>query len=277
MNPLQTTPAPTHQTPANVTQVPNPLRTFRNLTRSMQQTLWNFAHHHIHNTSDHPTPSTASINNNVTINTTPDTNATPPSTPLQQVDSLSQRSTMTTNNRNHRTYQRPLTSNRKNDPWGDHWAMNQPTNLFRVLSKNTGTINLNNLDMQAIMTELNHVHASFFAAQETNVHWDVDSLHQLVTQCQQTSPQIKIATSMSSEKASNWYKPGGTLLLALNQWTSRVTKYGADTDLRRWSYLEFVGKHDKRLIILSGYRVCNQQFNTASQTITAQQIQILQA
>jgi len=41
--------------------------------------------------------------------------------------------------------------------------------------------------------------------------------------------------------------------------------------------MEFIGKHEKRLIVISGYRVCNQQFDAASQTTTAQQIRLLQA
>jgi len=123
--------------------------------------------------------------------------------------------------------------------------MEKPTSLFHVISKNTGMVNLLNLDMQAITKELNQVHASVFAAQETNVNWDVDSMHQLVTQCRRMSPQIKIATSTSAKKSSDWHKPGGTLLLALNQWTSRVSKYGHDTYLGRWSYIEFIGKHEK--------------------------------
>jgi len=67
------------------------------------------------------------------------------------------------------THQTPLFPERKNEPWGDYWAMNQPTNLFRVISKNTGTINLENLDMQAITKELNFLTASVFATQETNL------------------------------------------------------------------------------------------------------------
>ncbi len=109
------------------------------------------------------------------------------------------------------------------------------------------------------------------------VNWDVESRHQLVTQCRRTSPQIKIATSTRAEKLSDWYKPGGTLLLALNQWMSQVTKYGNDPHLGQWSYMELIGKNEKRLIVISGYCVCNQQFDAALQTTTAQQICLLQA
>jgi len=66
---------------------------------------------------------------------------------------------------------------------GDYWAMTQPTNLFRLLSKNTGTINLQNLDMLAITSTLMNLSASVFVVQETNVHWDADTGYHLHTQC----------------------------------------------------------------------------------------------
>jgi len=58
---------------------------------------------------------------------------------------------------------------------------------------------------------------------------------------------------------------------------SQVTKYGNDPHLGQWSYMELIGKNEKRLIVISGYCVCNQQFDAALQTTTAQQICLLQA
>ncbi len=131
--------------------------------------------------------------------------------------------------------------------------------------------------MKAITKELMLCSVSVFAAQETNVHWNEDTTHLLQTQCQSVAPQIQITTSTSAEKTTEWYKPGGTITMAMNNWTSRVVTKGHDTYLGRWSYLEFVGKQDKRLIVMSSYCVCNQQFDAASQTVTAQQIRLLQA
>jgi len=270
-NPALPPPNPTHE------QCSSPLRTLRNLTRSTQQTLWRYL-------STTPTETTTDITNEngnqqtppATVNTQ-SSHATPASTPIHHDVSTTQNSEMMTNAPQPPIHQLPLRSERSNDPWGDSWAMEKPTSMFRIISKNTGTINLSNLDMQAITKELNNVHASVFAAQETNVNWNVDSMYQLVTQCRQTSPQIKIATSTSAEKSSEWHKPGGTLLMAINQWTSRVTKYGNDAYLGRWTYMEFIGKNDKRLIVISGYHVCNQQFDAVSNTMTAQQIRLLQA
>ncbi len=65
--------------------------------------------------------------------------------------------------------------------------------------------------------------------------------------------------------------------MALNNWTNRVITKGTDQYLSQWSFLELVGKHDKRLIVMWSYRVCNQPFDAASQTVTAQQIRLLQA
>jgi len=166
---------------------------------------------------------------------------------------------------------------RHNHPWGDTWAMDQPHSWFRVLSKNTGTINLQNSDMEAITTEIINLGVSVFAIQETNNHWDTDATHQLYTQCRKTAPQIALSTSSSNDSTTPGYQPGGTVTLAMDPWTSRIVKRGNDPSLGRWSYLEFMGKSNKRLIVVSGYRVCNQKFDAASNTATAQQIRLLQA
>jgi len=69
-----------------------------------------------------------------------------------------------------------LTVDTGNDPWGDIGSAVKPQHFFRVLSKNTGTINLSNLDITAITQELLLLGTSVFAAQETNVHWDPTTL-----------------------------------------------------------------------------------------------------
>jgi len=51
------------------------------------------------------------------------------------------------------THQIPLTSQKFIYPWGDSWALSQPTTL-QVVSKSTGTLNLHNQDMLAITSEL---------------------------------------------------------------------------------------------------------------------------
>jgi len=52
---------------------------------------------------------------------------------------------------------------------------------------------------------------------------------------------------------------------------SRVTEIGTDTTgLRWWSYIELQGRDNKRFIILSGYRVCENQTVDLDQGIKTQ-------
>jgi len=131
--------------------------------------------------------------------------------------------------------------------------------------------------MQAITHKLLHLGASVFAAQETNIHWDTITSYQIYQQCKSLAPQIKLTMASSQELAEDWYKPGGTMLLSLDPWTSRIVNTGSDTLLGQWTYQEFLGKNNKHVIVLSGYHVCNQKFDAASNTVSAQQICLLQA
>jgi len=175
------------------------------------------------------------------------------------------------------TYQQPLMNDKCNEAWGDIWAVPNTALAFRIASKNTGTINPQNLDMQAITHELRHLNVSVFAGQEPNIHWDPATLYQIYQQCKSTASQIKLTTASSQEPAADWFKPGGALLLTLDPWTSRIVSNGLDHLLGRWTYQEFLGKNEKRVIVVSGYRVCNQKFDAAANTATAQQIRLLQA
>jgi len=206
------------------------------------------------------------------------TNRTPPATPLAaRPNTASQSSTTQQPSICPLSHQQPLTGPSSNDPWGDMWAIPLLATTFRIVSKNTGTINPQNLDMQAITNELIHLNASVFAAQETNIHWDPLTKYQIYQQCKGMAAQVRLTTATSQEPAADWYKPGGTLLLSLNQWTSRVISQGSDALLGRWAYQEFLGRNDQRIIVISGYRVCNQPFDAASNTVSAQQIRLMQA
>jgi len=94
-------------------------------------------------------------------------------------------------------------------------------------------------------------------------------------QCTNIHRHIKLATSSSQDNTDAKHHPGGTLQVALNKWVSWVIGSGADELLGRWSYLEFVGQGDKRLIVASAYRVCPQPFDATSMTATAQQTRLL--
>ncbi len=283
-----------HNAIPNMLPQPTPLPTRQ--TTPKQSTIWNFIQRKISppTTSDLPptqqplnsTPATHASNTPLEIQddaSLPTTSAhnisqlTPPATPTNPA---AQAPPPTSNNNEPHQTTIPDTlqpeTPRQNHPWGDAWVLDQPHSWFRVLSKNTGTINLSNSDMAAITTEITQLGASVMAIQEPNTHWNVEAIHQLYTQCRSVAPHITIATSSSVDSDSPGYQPGGTMILALDPWTSRVVQRGNDVILGRWSFLEFMGKSDKRLIVVSGYRVCNQKFDATSNTTSAQQIRLLQ-
>jgi len=109
-------------------------------------------------------------------------------------------------------------------------------------------------------------------AQETNIHWTPTTIPLILSQAQHTTPHLALATSSSNEETANWYKPGSTFVLAMNQWTSWIIARGADTPLGQWSYLELVGKLSKHQVIILAYQVCHQKFDMASDMALLQQI-----
>jgi len=171
--------------------------------------------------------------------------------------------------------QRAIQHDPSNEPWGDYAHYNIPHNHFRILSKNVSTLNSQNLDMLAIATELKNCDASAFLAQEMNIPWTPTSLQSIRSQCQQVHRHLKMATSSSTDSARGHYQPGRTLTVALGKWASRVIQWGSDEPLGRWSFLELVGQHGMRLMVVSAYQVCPQQFDATTSTVTAQQTCIL--
>ena len=150
---------PQRVTPAAKTRTPTTSRQHHPTPK--QRTLWDFIPPTIHPpippitvpTQHHAeTPSTAP-SDDLSTNT-------PAATPVVNPDSLSQTPTSTQINGIRTTptmHQTPITPDKTNDPWGNIWALPTFTDTFRIVSKNTGTLNPQNLDMQAITHELLHM------------------------------------------------------------------------------------------------------------------------
>jgi len=266
MSPRRTTPAPSNPPPTqNLTPNRPTQRTPTNNTkRPTQKPMWAFltrtpsaATHALrddHQTTE-PEASQTTVHTTALDNTPMEQQPEPflPTPPIQRV----------------------LNCDLSNAPWGDYVHYNKPHNHFRILSKNVSTLNTQNLDMTAIASELQHCDASAFLAQETNIPWKPTNLQSIRSQCQQIHRHLKMATSSSTDSTTGQFQPGGTLTLALGKWASRVIQWGSDDPLGRWSYLELVGQQGMRLIIVSAYRVCPQQFDPTTSTVTAQQTRIL--
>jgi len=95
-------------------------------------------------------------------------------------------------------------------------------------------LNPQSLNMKAIVVELYNVNASIFMAQETNTAWKLTTTMVIRTQCHWVQRHHKLAFSSSQDGNSATYQPGGTLMLALGQWASRIIGQGQDELLGRW-------------------------------------------
>jgi len=138
-------------------------------------------------------------------------------------------------------------------------------------------INPENMAMTAITKVLVTMGASVFAAQKTNINWNPTMTNIIYMQGKWLISHLFLQTSTSTETSENWHKLGGTLLLALGKWTSCITARVNDPKLGWWSFMALVRKYDKHLIVILAYQVCDQPFDEASNTISAQQTCILQA
>jgi len=214
-------------TPAQNSQQPNPNSRHnqhinRNTTQTnTQQTLWDFVQPIINHNPPEPV---------ITIpgNTNPDhdtqtTQDMPPATPIPIIMPDSQNDPpLTHSDATNTVIQQPLQSKKSNCPWGDTIIFQRSTYNFRVVSKNTGTLNPYKLDMTAITAELMSKGVSVFTAQETNINWNPATTPLILSQARRVTPHIAMATSTSIEETENWYKPGGTLVMAMNHCTSQI-------------------------------------------------------
>jgi len=172
-----------------------------------QRTLWDY----LSPALTPPAPDNGTIANPVlkdtppTISTQDSTNSTPPTTLIEIDCTLTTPVSQTAPIHGVSLFQQTtLYSDKRNDLWGDFWAIPTSARIFQIVSKNTGTINPQNLDMQAITHKLLHLGASIFVAQETNIHWDTITSYQIYH-------NVKVWPHKSSLRwhpARNWQRTG---------------------------------------------------------------------
>ena len=67
------------------------------------------------------------------------------------------------------------------------------------------------------------------------------------------------------------HKPGGGLVGVNNKWTERIFETGSDPrGIGRWAYTCLGGKGNRKMTVMSGYRVC-QQADPGPKTVSTQE------
>jgi len=178
--------------------------------------------------------------------------------------------------RTRRHHQKPINQNIDNDHWGDPLSTMQQ--IFRVASKNVNTISTddNLLQWRGVTDNMAALRINSFTIQEPNTKWN-DHLTQRINRifCQ-TFRQAVLSTSNSTEPTDGNYQPGGTAVTVVGPHASRMISSGQDNSgMGRWSYIELLGKRNKRIIIASVYCVRAHTTHIGSNTVATQQEQIL--
>jgi len=146
--------------------------------------------------------------------------------------------------------------------WGNPIKKEKTPGIIQVLLCNVDTLSIgdNCLAWEAAVQALQEYQVDVTSFQETNVNWNPAILQQIQQILLKASPQrAKIVVSQSQEQSLANYKPRGTSTIVIGPRTTHTRMDGQDPHgLGRWSYLEFEGRNDKRIIFVTGYRSCNQ-------------------
>lgn len=176
---------------------------------------------------------------------------------------------------NHQTILGP--ANTSNEPWGDEVQDLQMGNI-RIWSQNVNGISTsdNFADFVDVCDELKTNSASIICLQETNIDW---LQYRPRARCEQilrdTFGKVRLITSTSSVKSPSFYKPGGTCMAIVGDWTGRIMESGAD-DLGRWTWARISGINGHTILIVNVYNVCKNNIEKAGPTTAfAQQWKIL--
>ena len=172
-------------------------------------------------------------------------------------------------------------SNHK-DFWGDSlhlqeaWPQHNPKGIFRFTSFNINGISSirHYQEWQFNLQQLNSLQVDACSITEPNLDLNSttikDSLYQ---ESKVYDKQIGISTSSSHEPTAtkgSTFKPGGTITTVTGAWSGRIIKKGQDT-FGRWSYISLRGKSNKKLTIITMYRVCAQKGANGTNTAYLQQ------
>jgi hypothetical protein len=81
----------------------------------------------------------------------------------------------------------------------------------------------------------------------------------------------KLSTSSSTKRTTSAKLPGGTLTIAVDNFTGRVSGTGRDHKYGRWSFFKTRGRNGRTIIVVTIYQVCQQTVASAGISTACQQ------
>jgi hypothetical protein len=102
---------------------------------------------------------------------------------------------------------------------------------------------------------------------EANIDlWSPNAFKKCQTAVQSVFCHSKLSTSSSTKRAASAKLPGGTLTIAVDNFTDRISGSGRDSKDGCWSYFQTRGRHGRTIIVVTIYQVCNQAVSSAGST-----------
>ena len=152
-----------------------------------------------------------------------------------------------------------------------------------TLKNNTEHIRFYGLNIHGISSSQNYEEGQHLAEALKLLQIDVWGLHEvnLNTGCPNTAYEAasifktndigtKIQTSTSPELFPTRYKPGGTLTGINSKLVGRVHSQGADP-IGRWSWITLQGSQQRKITIITAYRVCAGNLHSSDGTVWKQE------
>jgi hypothetical protein len=148
------------------------------------------------------------------------------------------------------------------DIWGHVMEPITPQKIFRLLLQNPNGIQppFSYLDFLFSLHVCENIGIAAMSLPETNSNLQPHHIASTKKCFKKTWEHSCIQYSHSEEEFERTYKPGGTLTAVMGPWTARVVEKGVGPyGLGRWSYLTLRGKGNKRLFLVTVYRVCDKK------------------
>jgi hypothetical protein len=102
---------------------------------------------------------------------------------------------------------------------------------------------------------------------EANVDWrSPREFKKCQTSVQSVFRHSKLITSSSTKRSSSARLPGGTLTIAVNNFTGRISGSGRNTKYGRWSYFKTRGRNGRTIVVATVYQVCDTAVASAGST-----------
>jgi hypothetical protein len=141
--------------------------------------------------------------------------------------------------------------------YGDNPTTIDETTTRFVLNNPNGVTRDGSYDHLAeYLIDLLEIGVDVIQLPESNVDWRSPNEFK---KCQAAVKSVfrhsKLSTSSSTKRASSAKLPGGTLTIAVDNFTGRISGSGRDSKYGRWSYFQTRGRHGRTIIVATIYQV----------------------